>query len=285
MILVSTPLGTVGRAVVRHLRERGVAVRAGDRHLDRVGAAYGSDVDAVRLDLADPETYRHALVGCQGLFLVRPPAIANTRTTLNVLVREARAAGVATIVFLSVAGAARNPLVPHHAVERALTAGPADWTILRPGFFAQNFETAYRADILEDTRVYVPAGRGHVAFVDTRDLGELAARVLVEPAPHRRRAYLLTGPEAITFDEACAMLSVAIGRTVRYEPASILGYARHLRHRGLPAMQIVVQTILHLGLRVGQAATVDSTLGQLLGRAPRSFHDYVADASRHFRPV
>ncbi len=268
MILVTTPRGGVGREVVRELRARGVEPRL-----------------AERLDFRDPRTFDDAVRGCTGLFLLRPPAIANTRTTLNVLVERARAAGVSTIVFLSVAGADTNPIVPHHQVERALRAGPADWTILRPGFFAQNFETAYVRDIREDDRVYVPAGRGQVAFVDVRDLAAVAAAVLVAPAAHHARGYTLTGGQAITFDEAAAQLSAAIGRPVRYQAASIPGYARHLHRRGLPAAQIAVQTILHVGLRFGQAAGIDPTLGELLGRPPRTFAQYVRDSADLFARV
>jgi uncharacterized protein YbjT (DUF2867 family) len=180
------------------------------------------------------------------------------------------------IVFLSVAGAETNRLVPHHAVEQAL-ARSGGWTVLRPGFFAQNFGDAYRRDIVEDGRVYVPAGRGRVAFVDVRDLGDLAARILEAPSAHEQRGYTLTGGEAIDFASAASWLSEALGRRVRYEPASIVGYVRHLRGRGMPWAQIGVQTVLHAGLRFGQAERVDPTLARLLGRAPRTVREYVQD--------
>lgn len=267
MILVTGARGNVGREVLRVLRERGIDARAPERR---------------EFDFARPDTFDAAVRGCGALFLLRPPPISDVKATLNVLVGRARRAGVRSIVFVSVAGAERNPVVPHHAVERYLMDGPNDWTILRPGFFAQNFEASYRADIVEDGRVYVPAGAGLVTFIDVRDLADVAAMALTDAA-HRGRAYTLTGPAPISFAAAADMLSEVIGRSIRYEPATMLGYARHLKRRGLPTAHIVVQTVLHAGLRYGQATRVDPTLEALLARRPRTLLDYFGDHAALFR--
>ena len=271
-VLVTGSSGNVGREVVRALRAQGVTVRAADRDPRRTGALFGEGVEAVSLDFHDPRTFSCA-EGADSLFLLRPPAIANVAETLVPFVDEARRRGVRHIVFLSVAGADKNKLVPHHAVERHLMSS-GGWTILRPGFFAQNFGDAYRRDIVEDARVYVPAGRGRVAFVDVRDLAEVAALAFASPAEHERRAYTLTGPEAIDFATAASLLSEVIGRTIDYKPASVVGYARHLRARGMPWTQVGVQTVLHAGLRFGQAERVDPTLQRLLPQPPRTLRDY-----------
>jgi nucleoside-diphosphate-sugar epimerase len=158
------------------------------------------------------------------------------------------------------------------------------YTFLRPGFFAQNLGEAYRRDILEESRLYVPAGQGLVAFIDAQDIAAVATRVLTGPAAFDRQALLLTGGEAISFTEAASVLTAALGRTIRYEPASIPGYCWHLRrHRGLPWMQIAVQTILHVGLRRGDAERVDPTVERILGRKARTLADYVRDSAAVWR--
>ncbi len=274
-ILVTGATGNVGREVIRALLAKGLRVRAAVRDPSRSQPRFGAEVESVRLDFHDPATFRVA-VGADAIFLMRPPAIADVEKTLLPFIDHARGLGVRHVVFLSVAGADKNRLVPHHAVEQHLAKG-AGWTVLRPGFFAQNFGDSYRRDIVEDGRVYVPAGRGKVAFVDVRDLADLAAIIFQSPTEHERRGYTLTGREAIDFTSAAACLSDALGRTVRYEPASILGYVMHLRQRGVPWAQVGVQTILHTGLRFGQAERVAPTLGRLLGRRPRTVRDYVHD--------
>lgn len=277
-VLVTGASGNVGREVVRILQQRGVPLRiTGRAGGARSGAVAGPGAESVPLDFQDASTFAAAARGCDAVFLLRPPPVSDTKATLNPFIDVARAEGVAQVVFLSVAGAGSNPVVPHHAVEKHLEARGGQWTILRPGFFAQNLGDAYRQDIAVDDRILVPAGRGRAAFVDVRDVAELAANALTAPDDHRAQAYTLTGPQPVSFDEAAELLSEGLGRRITYVPASIPRYAWHLRARGLPVAQIAVQTILHVGLRFGQAESVDPTLERLLGRPPRTLRDYVMD--------
>lgn len=268
-ILVTGATGNVGRAVVSALRDRGVSARPGLRDP-------GNDPDSVVLDFLRPETFAPALAGVSALFLLRPPAISDVHRTLNRLIDAALAAGVRRVVFLSVIGADTRGYVPHAKVEAHLRQGPGEWTFLRAGFFAQNLGDAYRADIRDHDELFVPAGDGRAAFVDARDLAEVAARTLVEDG-HAGRAYTLTGPHAFGFAEVAAMLSDELRREIRYARPGALRYASRLRRRGLPRMQVLVQTLLHVGLRFGQAEAVDPTLGELLGGPPRTLAQYIED--------
>jgi uncharacterized protein YbjT (DUF2867 family) len=281
-ILVVGATGNLGRAVTLGLAARGIATRAGD--IDPARAAALPQGGAVHLDLTDPATFGPALAGMRRVFLLRPPAIARVGPTVNRFLDAAVDGGVEHVVFSSVAGADANRIVPHHRIERHLVASGLDWTILRPGFFAQNLAGPYRTDIRRGS-LTVPAAEGRVAFLDVRDLGEVAADILVEPARHRGRAYTLTGPEAITFTEVAALLTTELGRLVTYRPATVLGYLRHLGGQQLPLPQRLVQTLLHLGLRRGDAAEVDPTLRQLLGRPPRRMADYVHDHRHLWSPA
>jgi uncharacterized protein YbjT (DUF2867 family) len=282
-ILVTGPTGNVGSAVCAQLLEHGASVvaavsgaRPGDP--ETAGDALHG-VERVSFDFENPESFGPAVAGCDGLFLLRPPAISKVGPTLNHLVDVAAEAGVRHVTFLSVAGAENNRLVPHHRVEQHLTGSDRiGWTILRPGFFAQNITGPYRDDI-HSGRIVVPAGDGRVAFVDARDLGEVAALTLLNPADHAGEGYHLTGPRAWSFEEVAALLSDVLKRPIRYEPASAVGYFNHLRKTGLPLVQIVVQTILHLGLRKGDAEEVDPTLPELLGRPATTLEQFAADCA------
>lgn len=282
--LVTGALGNVGREVAAACAERGLAVRVAD--LDPVAlAARFPQAPAARLDFVDRSTWAPALQGCDAVFLLRPPPLADMRSTLCPFVDAAFAAGVEHVVFLSVSGADRMKWVPHGEVERHLAATGRAFTVLRPGFFAQNFQDAYRRDIVEDGRVFVPAGAGRVAFIDARDIGAVAARVLEQPERFRGQTLTLTGPRAITFDEAAATLSEVIGARVRYEPATIPAYAYHLlRRRRMPAMQVAIQTVLHAGLRRGDAEEVEPTVERILGRRARTFAEYARDGASIWRP-
>ena len=279
-------VGNVGREVMHALLAHGRLVRAADLSVNAIRAMHGVEIDAALLDYQDHDTFAAALKGCDAVFLVRPPAIAYMESTLLPFIDAALAAGVKHIVFLSCAGAGTNKLVPHHAVEKHLAARGAGHSLLRPGFFSQNLGVAYRRDIAEDGRLFLPAGRARVAFVDIRDVAEAAAIIFDDPAMHENAAYDCTGPEALSFEEAARLMTEVVGRPIRYEPASIAGYVRHLHVSGLPLAQVAVQTVLHVGLRFGQSEKIDATLERLLGRRPRTLATYIRESVELWaRPV
>lgn len=276
-VLITGATGNQGGAAARRALELGCTVRVAGTRLEVVEQRF-PDAEAVRLDFMDRVTFAPALEGVDGVFLIRPPVIGRVRKTLNAFVDVAKARGVRHVVFSSVSGAEHNEHIPHHKVEQHLMGCGIRWTMLRPDFFAQNLGDAYCLDIVEDDRIYVPAGEGRAPFIDTRDIGELAAQILAAPDEHAGQGYRLTGPESLSFAEAAAILSDELGRSIHYEPATALGYVRHLRKRHrLGWMQTVIQTLLHLGLRHGPASPVSPQLASLLGRAPRSLRDYVRD--------
>lgn len=276
-VLVTGATGNVGQEVVRALLKRGAPVIAADHRPERVSVCFGDSVQAVHLDFHDPDTWPAALRNATHMFLMRPPAIEDVEKSLNPFVDAARARGVDHVVFLSVAGAGKNRVVPHRKVEEHLRSRSDHYTNLRPGFFAQNLQSYYRNDIVQDDRIYVPAGTKPVNWIDARDIAEVVALVLSEPEKHRAQSYTLAGPGPVKWSVVTDALTSALGRPIRYEPASVLGYVRHLRRRGASGRAVLVQTVLHLLLRVGQGATVDPTLERLLGRPGRSVREYIRD--------
>ncbi|HET9620796.1 MAG TPA: NAD(P)H-binding protein [Kofleriaceae bacterium] len=272
-ILVTTPLGNIGRELMR--LADGHVLRAAHRDRDAVASALPG-AEAVRFDFLDRSTWRDAVAGCDAMFLVRPPPIADMKATLIPFIDAAYAAGLQHVVFVSVAGADRMKWVPHRKVELHLMATRRPWTILRPGFFAQNLADAYRRDIVEDGRLFVPAGRGRVAFLDALDIAAVAAKVFDRAPTFAGHTLNLTGPDAVTFDDVATMLTAVLHRPIRYEAASVAQYAYHLRRRRqMPWMQIAVQTILHVGLRRGDAEPVDPTVAKLLDRPATSLQAYL----------
>lgn len=270
-VLVTGASGNVGREVVRACAAAGFDVRAAD-----LVAPSRADVPFVRLDFTDRATWSNALADCEFVFLLRPPPLGDMATTLNPFVDAAFAAGVTHLVFLSVSGAESKSWVPHRKVEDHLRTTPGRWTVIRPGFFAQNLGDAYRLDVVEDDRLYVPAGQGRVAFLDVADIGDVVARIFQEPSRFSGQALRLAGPEALTFAMLAERLSAVLARPIHYQAASVIGYLWHLwRRRRLPLMQVVVQTVLHVGLRSGEAEAVDDQQQALLGRPATGIGGYL----------
>jgi uncharacterized protein YbjT (DUF2867 family) len=283
-LLVSGATGNVGSEVVRACAQAGMELRVGGGDPKALRRRFPEHA-AVELDFLRQETWAPALEGTSALFLMRPPPIGDMKTTLIPFVDRALAKGCEHVVFLSVEGAERMSWVPHRAVEQHLERVTDKYTLLRAGFFAQNLKDAYRRDIVEDHRLFVPAGAAAVTFLDAADLGDVVAAVLRAPRTYARAALTLTGPEAVTFAEVAKILSAQVGFEVRYEPASAIGYLWHLtRVQRLPLAQAIVQLILHLGLRRGASSRVDPTLARVLGRPGRTLASYVARSASEWAP-
>ena len=227
-VLVTGATGTVGRALVRELLAADEHVRAGV--LDPVAAELPPGAQPVRLDFLDPTTAASALVGVDRLFLLRPPAISDVTSALGPLVQAAAETGVRRVVVLSVMGV--NPALPHWRMERMVEKAGLPMTALRPAYFAQNLITAFGAEIREHSRLRLACGSGRVCFVDTRDVAAVAARILHDLDGHPAGPSTLTGPEALDFFRAAALLSEELGRPVTFEPCSLLTRRRTLQEQG-----------------------------------------------------
>jgi uncharacterized protein YbjT (DUF2867 family) len=274
-VLVTGPTGTVGASLLAHLRQRGVRAVAGV-HTPRDGLG-----DGVVVDFERPSTFPAALTGVDRVFLLRPPAVSDTRRYIRPFIRAAQEHGVRHVVFLSVMGV--NRLLPHWRVEQDLRASGMTWTFLRPSYFAQNLETAFRTDIRDHGLLRLAAGRGRTSFVDTRDVAEVAALALTDPAVHAGRVHTLTGPAALTWDEVASILSAELGRPVHHEPVGPLTRRRELRRAGYPPDYVAVQLVIDTVARLGLAARVTPAIEQLLHRPATPLTRYVHDRREAWR--
>lgn len=266
-VLVTGARGTVGRDVVRLLRERQVPVRAASRGT------------VPRFDLTDPSTWPGVLDGVDRLFLVRPPAVHAVHRDVVPFLRSARAAGVRHVVLLSVQGADRLTVTPHARLEAWLRGSGCGWTFVRPSFFVQNLTGVHAPDVARG-RLVLPAGRGRTAFVDSRDVARVAVEALADPVAYRARVLTPTGPEALTYDDVAATLTEVLGRPVRYAPVSLPRYARHAhRALGLRWPMVAVTAAIYTTARLGLAAGLTDDVRTVTGRPPTALRD-VAERER-----
>ena len=276
VVAVTGPTGNVGAEVVRRLQAAGAPVRTLSRHPAETRALLGDGPEHARFVFGEAATYPEALDGVRALFLMRPPQIADVDRRIHPAIDAAGAAGVRRIAFLSLQGVERNPLVPHHRIERHLRRSGVPTTFLRPSFFMQNLSTTHRDEIRHDGVLAVPAGRGRTSFVDARDVAEVAAKVLLEPG-HEGRAYELTGHEAPTYAEVAALLSDVLGRPVAYADPSPWAFWRCQRARGTPPAFVLVMLGLYTVARLGLAGRTSPDLERLLGRPPTSLRAFAHD--------
>ncbi len=268
-VLVTGSTGTVGAPLTALLAALGARTVAAARHPD----AYPGPATCRELDFQRPDTFGPALAGIDRVFLMRPPAISDTKRYVRPFLAAAQTAGVRHVVFLSLMGV--NPVMPHWHIEKDLRASTMTWTFLRPSFFAQNLDTAYGVDIRDHDRIRLPAGNAKTSFIDTADIAAVAALVLTDPAPHTGTAYTLTGGQALTYHQVASLLSAELGRPIDYQPGRLLAYRKELKRHQLPADYINVQLLINIIARLGLAATTTTTLATLLHRPPTTLADYL----------
>jgi uncharacterized protein YbjT (DUF2867 family) len=278
MILVTGGTGTVGQATVRALKARGKPFKIGSRD---PGKAKANGTRAVELDFDRPDTVAHALQGISRVLSLTPVSEQQDRW-IRTLVAAARQSGVKHIVRLSVIGASPDaPLAfarAHGESEELIRSSGVACTFLRPTFFAQNFVNYYGITPKSDATVHLPHGAGRTAWVDVRDVGEVAALALTARG-HEGKEYELTGPEALGDAEALAILSEALGHTYAYADIPEAAARNGMLGAGLPAWQVEGMLELHALIRDGHAAATAPGVREALGREPRSFRDFARDVA------
>lgn len=230
-----------------------------------------------RFDFIDPFTYGPALHACDILFLLRPPQISDVEQYFAPLIQAAVEAGVRHIVFLSVQGVENSRIIPHHKIEKLIARSGIPYTFLRPAYFMQNFSTTLHHELVTNRRIFLPAGEARFTLIDVRDVGAVAARVLIEPDRHRHQAYDLTAADKLTFGEMAALLSSGLGTTIRYESPGLLRFFMAKRKEGIPVPFILVMIILHYLPRFQKEPPLSQWVEVLTGRSPTTFIQYISD--------
>jgi uncharacterized protein YbjT (DUF2867 family) len=281
-ILVTGATGTVGSAVARQLLAAGGDVRLATRSPGR-GAATGAGRAVVEFDFTEPSTWAGAFADVEVVFAVRPPQLSNVHRDMVPALDAARSAGVQHVVFLSLQGVERLPMLPHAAVERWLRRSGLGWTFLRAAYFMQNLTTTHAVDVRQRDAIIVPAGSGRTAFVDAEDVAAVAVRALLDPAGHRGRAWTPTGPDALGYAEVARILSDVLGRSIRYTAPGAVRYWSHARRTlqmgvGIAAVTTGIYTAARLGLADGVTGDVE----EVVGRAPVPFAEFAQREKRHW---
>jgi uncharacterized protein YbjT (DUF2867 family) len=281
-VLVTGATGRVGRVVVDLLLDAGVPVRALTRRAE-AAAALPATVDVVIGDLTVPESLDAGLRGVRAVFLVwtAPPATAPA-------VVERLATSARRVVFLSAPHRTPhpffqqpNPMAALHAeIERRLAAAGLESTIVRPGMLASNAVSWWAPAVRAGGVVRWPYGAAETAPVDDRDVAAVAARALYQDG-HAGGDYVLTGPESLSQAEQVRIIGDVVGRRIAFEELSPDEFRRETA--GSWPRPVVDMLLAAWGATMGRPAYLTSTVSDLLGAAPRSFRQWVADHATAFR--
>lgn len=283
-VLVTGATGSVGSQVIRELRGRGENVRAFVRDPGKAAGMFGDGVELVSGDFSDAASVRRAVEGVEGVFL----ACSNDPRQVEYeagVIDAAREAGVRRIVKLSALGAEVGSSVAfwdwHGRIEEHLRASGLPAVVLRPAFNMTNLLGSAEG-VRQAGSLFAPADGARVAMIDPQDVAAVAAVALTGDG-HDGKTYVLTGPEAITFESVAEELSAATGRHVRFVAVPDEAARRALVGSGIPEF-VAGQIVAVFGfLRRGFQDRTTGAVRALTGREPRTFARFARDHAGLFR--
>jgi uncharacterized protein YbjT (DUF2867 family) len=287
MILVSGATGTVGTELVRRLWAEGAQTRALVHDASKADVVRRPEVQIAQGDFGLPETLDAALDGVDVVFLASPPHPQQVQMEGN-MIEACKRAGVKHIVKLSIMKASPRAAVPflkwNGEIERELEQSGITCTCLQPNYFMQNLLRL--ADNISSTgTIQLPMKDAKVSMIDTRDVAEVALRVLVDPEPHAGKRLVLTGPEALSFEQVADKLTLAMGRKIRYMDTrpddahkiiEAAGFEEWYADAALKEAEWIAQ---------GHAAEVTEVVVDITGGMPHDFDSFAEDYADVFTQI
>jgi NAD(P)H dehydrogenase (quinone) len=280
MIVITGATGQLGQLVISQLLEKVPAgqIVAAVRDPAKASALAARGVQVRRADYGDAASLDAAFAGAEKVLLISSSEIGQrTAQHLNVLA-AAKRAGVQLIAYTSVLHAEGSRLglaAEHVATERAIRDSGMPFSLLRNGWYHENFNSRVLAGAQYGV-VSGSAGNGRIAAAAREDYAAAAVAVLTAAAPEQ--VYELAGSERYTLSELAAEVGRQAGRAVDYQDLPQAEFKAVLQGVGVP--EVYAELIANSDAAAAQGALDDDsgTLERLIGRKPRGLADAVQAA-------
>jgi uncharacterized protein YbjT (DUF2867 family) len=223
-ILVIGASGRQGGAAVRHLRSRGVNVRALIRDPASSGARElaAGGVELVTGDMDDRGSLERAMHGSYGTYSVQDFTVGATREVQQGCnaADAARAAGIQHLVYSSVGGAERDSGIDHWnskwQIEQHIRQLDIPATVLRPASFMENYYIpAVEKGLLKGRLVDPVRADKPYQTIATDDIGKFVALAFERPQEFIGRELEIAGSE-LTNRQAAEVFARVLGRPVKF---------------------------------------------------------------------
>jgi uncharacterized protein YbjT (DUF2867 family) len=244
MIVVSTPTGAIGRQVVRHLLDAQAPVRVVVRDPGRLAPEVRERVDVVPGSHGDADVVDRAFAGADAVFWLVPPNpraesvdAAYSGFSRPACAAFARRPGL-RVVGISALGrgtpvAANSGYVAATLALDDLIAGTGvRYRALTMPSFMDNL--LRQADSIRDGVFFQPISGDHKSpTCATRDIAEVAARLLLDDSWSGVGSVPVLGPEDLSFDEMAQIMSEVLGWPVRFQQVPVDAFKARLRAAGM----------------------------------------------------
>ena len=270
--------GQLGQLVVGKLKEKVSAesIVALVRNTERA-AELG--VEARAFDYSKPESLVASLVGIDKLLLISGNELGQRLPQHLAVIAAAKEAGVKQFVYTSILHADTSSLGlagEHLATEAALKASGLAYTILRNGWYTENYVGSAKG--AKGAGAFIGcAGAGKIASAARADYAEAAAVVLAGEGSENK-TYELAGDTAYTLTELAAEISRQAGKTIPYNNLTETQYADILKSFGLPDGLAEMLADSDTGASKGGLFDDSHVLSTLIGRSTTPLATVLAEA-------
>lgn len=269
-IAITGATGKLGRLVVQKLKATTAtsSVVAIARDLTKCQEL---GVTARQGDYDQPEQLLEALTGIEIVLLISSSADANRSRQHRNVINAAMKTGVQRIVYTSTLHADWSPIgsaSDHLATERALRGSGLAITILRNGWYTENYAGSFRSATASGT-LYGCAGTGRFSSASRADYADAAVEALIG-AGHDGQTYELAGDSSYTLADATTELSLQAGRRIVYRDLPNADYVSALMKTGIS--QATVAKIANFDVAASKGALFHDggQLSTLIGRSTES---------------
>lgn len=275
---VTGATGKLGRIVVKKLKEK-VSVESIAALVRTPEKALDLGVEAHAFDYDKPESLATSLQGIDSLLLISGNEIGQRAQQHANVINAAKQAGVKWIVYTSLLHADKSSLnlaEEHLITEAAIKASGISYTILRNGWYTENYTGSLQGAIAAGTLIG-SAGDGKIASAARADYAEAAVAVLTSKG-NENKVYELAGDEAYTLTDLAAEVSSQTGKKIPYKNLSEADYVNILKKSGLPEGLAFAIAGWDAGASKNDLFDDTKQLSALIGRPTTPLSKVVADA-------
>ncbi len=283
-ILVTGATGTIGPVVAEYFISYSTPCRVLVRHPEKLAPHIAKRFEIAQGDYQKPDSLEGAFEGIKKLFMVSP-ASKDKKELESAVIDQAKKAGVEYIVRISAMGADPDSRVlmirEHAAVDQYLQKSGIPYTILRPHSFMQNL-LGFAPTIAEEGKIYAPMGYGEIPMIDARDIGEVAANLLIKEG-HENEILDLTGPNPISYQDIAESLTKQLQKDITYVP--IPGEAAYEAMVKMQMPDFLARDLVTM-MEIWESektTPATSSVKEVLGRTPRSIGEFLSDYLDAFR--
>jgi NAD(P)H dehydrogenase (quinone) len=277
-IAITGATGQLGQIVVNKLKDKisseniVALVRSPQKAIDL-------GVEAREADYNKPETLETALSGIDTLLLISGSEVGKRSVQHKNVIDAAKKAGVSWIIYTSILRADTTTISlaqEHLATEAALKESDIPFTLLRNGWYTENY-TASFAGAIAGGAFIGSAAEGKLSTAARADYAEAAVVVLTTPG-QQGKVYELAGDDAWTLAELAAEISRQTEKELPYINLPETEYGNALVGFGLPAELAHAIAGWDVSASKGDLFDNGHQLSQLIGRPTTPLSTVVAEA-------